>query len=71
MSQQGGRKAPPVNEWLDAEGIKYLVLAVIGLGGVIGRILLGRLDDMASRLETLHDDMVRVKTKLGIGNGST
>lgn len=54
-------------EWIDAEGTKYLIFSVIGLGGIIGKIMVGRLDALSGKLESLHDDMVRVKSKLGIG----
>ena len=67
-SSPTNKKGRPVSDWLDLEGTKYLVLAVIGLGGVIGKILVGKLDLLGDKVDKLHDDMVRVKMKLGLGH---
>lgn len=60
-----------MNAWLDAEGVKYLVLAVIALGGMVGRILVNKLDAHGEKLDRLHDDMVRVKMKLGLNSDAS
>ena len=56
-------------EWVDQEGIKYLVAAVIGLGALLAKQVIGRLDRLATKVDDLHDDMIRVKHSLGIDNG--
>lgn len=58
-----------VADWVDAEGIKFLVMAAIGMGGLLARQLLVRLDTIGRKVDDLHDDMIRVKHQLRIKNG--
>jgi hypothetical protein len=53
-------------EWINAEGLKVLILACIGMGGTLARSLLQRMDQLAQKVDQLHDDMIRVKTRLGV-----
>lgn len=55
-------------EWIDAEGIKYLVGAVLAAGGLLGSRLLNQLDRLTGKVDELHGDMIRVKDRLGITN---
>lgn len=57
-----------INEWMHAEGVSYLVIAVISLCAYIGRMLVGRVDKLTHKVDQLHDDMLRVKTRLGVGS---
>lgn len=56
-------------DWIDQEGIKFLVGAVLAAGGVLGGRLLKQLDRLSAKVDELHDDMIRVKHSLGIRNG--
>jgi uncharacterized protein YxjI len=53
-------------EWVDAEGIKFLVMAAIGMGSLLAHQLLKRLDAIGEKVDDLHDDMIRVKQTLHI-----
>lgn len=55
-----------LGEWVDNEGLKFLILACIGLGGALSRSLLQRIDELGRKVDQLHDDMIRVKTRLGV-----
>lgn len=53
-----------VAEWIHAEGVSYLVVAVLTMGGIIGRMLVRRLDQLTVKVDELHADMIRLKVRL-------
>jgi hypothetical protein len=53
-------------QWIDGEGIKFLVMIAIGMGSILARQLLCRLDRISGKVDELHDDMIRVKQQLRI-----
>lgn len=55
-------------DWIDQEGIKFLIGAVLAAGGLLGARLLRQLDTLTDKVNELHDDMIRVKHSLGIRN---
>jgi hypothetical protein len=59
-----------VIDWIDQEGIKYLVGAVLAAGGLLGSRLLAQLDHLANTVDQLRGDMIRVKDRLGIDSGA-
>ncbi len=57
-------------DWIDQEGIKYLVGAVLAAVGLLGSRLLAQLDHLANTVDQLRGDMIRVKDRLCIDSGA-
>jgi hypothetical protein len=64
------KKGPAVIDWIDQEGIKYLVGAVLAAVGLLGSRLLAQLDHLANTVDQLRGDMIRVKDRLCIDSGA-